>query len=87
MAIEEATVEAFNAAVKNVANGRIKIDVHESKNAAEIRKTDTAIRSIDQQLKDAEKLRPKLCDCSCGLTADSSKRMEKAPVADYMPQP
>jgi hypothetical protein len=76
IALEESTVEVFNKAVSNIGDGRIKIDVHDSKNADEIRKSDTEIKNIDQQLKDAEKLKPKRCDCDCVLAQDSQKRSE-----------
>jgi len=75
IALEESTVEVFNKAVSNIGNGRIKIDVHDSKNAGEIRKTDTEIKNIDQQLKDAEKPEPKRCNCNCGVVT------ELAPIA------
>jgi len=78
MTLQESTKEVFNKAVSIIGNDRMKIEVTESKNADEIRKTDTTIKNIDQQLKDAEKLRPKRCDCNCGIAADTTKRVGAA---------
>jgi len=55
----------FTAAMQQFDPERLHIKVNDSKNANEIRKTDTDLKNIDQQLKDAEKLKPKRCDCDC----------------------
>ena len=59
------TKEGFNKAIDNLQMGRLHIKVDDAVNASEIRKTDTAARTIDEALKNAEVLKPKACDCDC----------------------
>lgn len=68
--LQESTIEAFNRSISVIGGENIKIEAAKSKHADEIRKFDADIHSIDQQLKDAEKLKPKRCDCECGVESD-----------------
>ena len=65
ISLHAASKDEFAAAMKELDAARLHIKVDDSKNAAEIRKTNTTIRKIDEQIKDAEKLKPTRCDCDC----------------------
>jgi cytochrome c2 len=67
ISLHAATKDEFTEAMKEFDAARLHIKVADTKNAGEIRKTDTTIRKIDEQIKDAEKLKPKRCDCDCGF--------------------
>ncbi len=66
MSLNQSNKELFTAAIKQLNLNRLHIKVADSKNADEIRKTDTDLKNIDQELKKAEDLKPKNCDCDCG---------------------
>jgi hypothetical protein len=67
ISLNQSTKEEFTAAINNLNAGRLHIKVADSKNANEIRKTNTEIKNIDEELKNAENLKPKGCDCDCGF--------------------
>jgi hypothetical protein len=66
MAMQETTKEVFNAALSGIGDKDLKISVKDSKNADEIRKTNSSLEEINQELKKTENLKPKNCDCDCG---------------------
>ncbi|MBL7745648.1 MAG: cytochrome c [Chitinophagaceae bacterium] len=66
IALNKSSKDAFNTAIGQISINGMNISVADSKNAAEIRKTDAELRSIEQELKNAENLKPKNCDCDCG---------------------
>jgi hypothetical protein len=66
MELTSSTKEVFNEAITSINGKDINISVKDSKNAATIRKTEATLGEIDKALKDAEKLKPKNCDCDCG---------------------
>ncbi|HEY6503766.1 MAG TPA: c-type cytochrome [Chitinophagaceae bacterium] len=66
ISLSSSTKEAFNAAISNIGFDNLDIKVSDAKNAAEIRKTNTELKDIDRELKNAENLKPKNCDCDCG---------------------
>jgi cytochrome c5 len=64
--------EAFNHSIKELFQDEgITIKVMESKNASAIRKIDTDLNALDEQIKEAEKLKPIDCDCNCGVEETS----------------
>jgi mono/diheme cytochrome c family protein len=54
------TKEQMNESVKEIGLSDVRINAVDSKNANQI-------REIDIKLKDIEKLKPKNCDCNCGV--------------------
>ncbi len=65
MELKASTKEAFTAAIDKLNSGNMKISVSDSKNADSIRKKDAELKTINEQLKNAESLKPKNCDCDC----------------------
>jgi mono/diheme cytochrome c family protein len=61
--LKKVTKQQFYEAVRSMGLNNIDINVKDSKNAADIRKIDTALTA-------AEKLKPKNCDCNCGVRMD-----------------
>ena len=57
-----ATIGDFNAAVEAIGNANIHIKSVETKAGKDLKEN-------DKQLKEAEKLKPKNCDCDCGWKA------------------
>ncbi len=68
IALKTAGKEEFNAAISSLNVPGMKIEAKDSKNAAEIRKTDADLKTIEEELKKAENLKPGGCDCSCRNT-------------------
>jgi len=62
------TKAEFNQAVKSWSIERVQIQVADSKNAVQIRKTDSKFKNQQDLI---ESYRPKNCDCNCGLSGDS----------------
>ena len=77
ISLQGSTIEAFNRAIKIIGNDRIQIGVTETKNADSIRKTSEDIKTINEELKKAEILKPKNFDCDCGW---ESKSLPIAPI-------
>jgi hypothetical protein len=63
--LKKATKEEFTSAMSVFAGEEIKINVRDAKNAKEIRAKDADLKKINEQLKQAEGLKPKGCDCDC----------------------
>jgi hypothetical protein len=57
---QTATVEEFNAAVKEISSGSVTIKAIETQTGRDLKEN-------DKQLKEVEKLKPKKCSCDCGL--------------------
>jgi hypothetical protein len=72
--------QEFEAASQRISLGGLNIKGADSKNAGEIRRTDAGIKDIDEEIKRAETLKPKQCDCDCGQNkyypVDSTKAVE-----------
>lgn len=66
ISLKESTRQEFNAAIQSMEADNLKITVAECKNAAEIKAADKTIKQLEEDLKNAEKLKPKMCDCDCG---------------------
>lgn len=66
--LHAASKEEFTNAMQSFDAGRLHITVKDAKNADAVRATDKELKNIDQQLRDAEQLRPKNCDCDCNIT-------------------
>jgi hypothetical protein len=66
VSLHSSTKDEFMEAMKQFDAAKLHITVDDTKNAGDIRKADTTIRKIDVQLKEAENLKPKRCDCDCG---------------------
>jgi hypothetical protein len=79
IALAASSKEAFTAAINGLSPGGLTIKAGDSKNANEIRKTNTELKDINTELKNAESLKPKNCDCDCyaGYGADTTRRVEK----------
>lgn len=63
--LQKSTSEAFNTAINGIDNVGINIKASDSKNAREIRNSDSDLNTINEELKKAENLKPKNCDCNC----------------------
>jgi cytochrome c2/ribosome-associated translation inhibitor RaiA len=63
--LKESTRQEFNATIQSMEANNLKIVVAESKNADEIKAADKTIKQLEEDLKNAEKLKPKMCDCDC----------------------
>jgi pyridoxine 5'-phosphate synthase PdxJ len=70
VSLHASSKQEFMEAMKEFDAARLHIKVADTKNAKEIRQADTTLRSINDQLKKAEQLKPKGCDCDCGLATD-----------------
>ncbi|MBI3140064.1 MAG: hypothetical protein HYZ15_15920 [Sphingobacteriales bacterium] len=70
--LSPSTPEAFNTAINSLEIKDINIKVGRTKNADSIRKADTMLKDIDNQLEAAQSLRPKNCNCTCGDEGDES---------------
>jgi hypothetical protein len=64
--LQKSSIESFNKAINELNMNDIRIDAKGSKNADSIRKADTALRTIKEQLLKTEDLKPKNCNCYCG---------------------
>ncbi len=75
--LHTATKAEFKQAVSEFEAGRLYFRVADTKNADSIRAKDTLLRNIDAQLKEAEKWKPKICDCDCGSALSAATDMEQ----------
>ena len=66
VSLHQGTKEEFTAAINGLDLGRLHITVDKSKNSEEIIRTNKDLKSIESELKKAEELKPKNCDCDCG---------------------
>ena len=69
----ESTKEEFNIAINNISGDKLKIHVEDSKNAQQIRKTDDNLKVIEEELRKAQNLKPKNCNCNCGNEGDTAR--------------
>jgi hypothetical protein len=65
ISLKASTKQEFEAAIQRISLDELNIKVSDAKNAREIRRTDAAIKNIDEEIKKVEDLRPKRCDCDC----------------------
>ena len=65
ISLTSSTKEAFNAAIERLNLHNLDIKVKDTKHAQEIRKTNSEIKNIGEELKKVESLKPKNCDCQC----------------------
>ena len=80
ISLKRSTPEEYRAAVNSLNSESIHIKVENSKNSQEIKQTDKNLKQIKEEIKEAEKLKPKGCDCDCAF--DSDPAMEKVKEAD-----
>jgi hypothetical protein len=66
ISLKASTKQEFDAAIQRLSLDELNIKVADAKNAGEIRRTDADIKTIDEEIKKAENLKPKRCDCDCG---------------------
>ncbi len=66
ISLSASTKEEFETAIQSISLDRLHIKVADSKNAGAIRQTDVDVKNIDAEIKKAETLKPKGCDCDCG---------------------
>ncbi len=78
VALKETNKAEFNAAISLIGGEGLKIDVKDTKNADQIRKVSTDLKVIEQELKKADNLKPKNCDCDCGPQWDAVKAVAGA---------
>ena len=83
ISLKVSTKEEFETAIQRINPDRLYIGVKDSKNAGEIRQTDVEIKNIDAELKKAENLKPKNCDCDC-YPKDTT--VINTPEKDYSPK-
>lgn len=74
--LQKSSIESFNKAVNELNMSDIRIGARQSKNADSIRKADTAIKNLKEQLTGLEQLRPKNCNCDCGKEAEPAINSE-----------
>jgi hypothetical protein len=72
ISLEASSKEAFTHAISQVSMNEMTIKVSDAKNAKEIRKSDKEIKQIENELKKAESLKPKNCNCDCGMPFTAS---------------
>lgn len=70
--LHASTKEEFHAAMKQFDMKQLSITVADSKNSAEIKQTNASLKEVEKNLKDAENLKPKGCDCQCGTAMPDS---------------
>jgi hypothetical protein len=91
IALQESTMEKFNAAIESISLDKFNLKVSETKNANEIRKTDFKLEEIEKELKNAEGFKPKGCNCDCLQWPDRSPGYKAAAdsstkVIDVVPE-
>ncbi len=65
ISLKASTKKEFEAAIQAISLDKLNIKVTDAKNATAIRETDKNIKSIDAEIKKAENLKPRGCDCDC----------------------
>lgn len=78
LSLQKTTKADFAKAMSVLDNEGLKVSVADSKNADEIRKTDGQLKTINENLKKAESLKPKRCDCECNYFGEGSKQVPAA---------
>lgn len=74
------STENFNKAINQLNMNDINISVRETKNAVSIRKADTVIRNLKEELIKLDELRPKNCNCDCGSEDDTISHRLMSPL-------
>jgi Cytochrome c len=74
--LQKSSIESFNKAVNDLNMSDIRINARQSKNADSIRKADTVIKNLKEELIKLEDLRPKNCNCDCGIEAQPAINSE-----------
>lgn len=69
--LKSSSGEFFDKTINSLNMSDMRINSAVSRNAESIRKADSNLRDINLELKKAELLRPKNCDCDCGSEGDS----------------
>lgn len=70
ISLQQSTKEKFTTTLNSLSIKDMKIKVDDAKNADEIRKTNKDLKSIEEQLKKVDNLKPKNCNCECGFEGD-----------------
>lgn len=71
--LSKSTKEALSNAIEKLRITGLEITAQDSRNSA-------AIKKVDQEIKDAEKLKPKRCDCNCGAPQNIPAREGWSPA-------
>jgi hypothetical protein len=66
ISLTSSTKEIFTSTMKQFSADSLVIKVNDSKNAGEIRKVDKQLKNINEKMNEAQKLKPKNCNCDCG---------------------
>jgi Cytochrome c len=82
LSLQESTIEKFYVAIKNMDADKLSITAAESKNATAIKTTDKTIKQLELELKNAEGLKPKRCDCDCGQRPAIGEAIENQKKTD-----
>jgi hypothetical protein len=86
LSLQLVTKEEFNTSISRISGNDISISVKDAKNASEIRKTVADLKTINEELKKAESLKPKNCDCDCWKdreTTPSADEINEADILDW----
>ena len=81
ISLRQSTMGEFNATIQKIGLDELKVKVNETKNANEIRKTDLKLEEIEKEIKNAEGLKPKDCDCDCLKWPEKSKKDSSNKIA------
>jgi mono/diheme cytochrome c family protein len=74
--LQKTTKEEFAKAMAVLDEEGLKVTVADSKNADELRKTDGKLQTINENLKKAESLKPKRCDCECNVLSEQNTKVD-----------
>lgn len=72
ISLKKSTKEEFRKAINMLNLEDFNVNVDDSKNAQQIRKADTVLKSIQKKLDSVQHLKPKNCNCSCGSESENS---------------
>lgn len=81
ISLQQSTMDEFNATIQKIGLDELKVKVNETKNANEIRKTDLKLEEIEKEIKNAEGLKPKNCDCDCLRWPEKPKKDSSNKIA------
>lgn len=84
VSLKTGTKEEFKKVIESIGADNLSITVKDSKNAAGIRDADKTIKQLEEELKKAENLKPKGCDCNCGKM--QQRTIDNKPVDESVPK-
>ncbi|MBL0357424.1 MAG: cytochrome c [Chitinophagaceae bacterium] len=68
ISLNASTKQEFAKVIESIGADQLSIKLEDSKNSVAIRDADKTIKQLEEELKKAENLKPKRCDCDCGAT-------------------